>query len=247
MVNTNSSTLTLGCTASISGASATTYVIGNLQKTFCSIGTFSFPTGTANGYSPVGTTVTLLPTNPSSLSVKAFQSSRLGMTSLNSVKRYWALGLTGNLRTNLTFNYLDPIDVAGTESSYKMYRWNGITSTAVTPFTLNTAANTMSVTGISTFSDWAIGNLGPSASLANISGRVLTSGGNGVNNAIVTLTDTAGNVRATRSSSFGIYSFEGIAAGETYVVSVTSKRFSFSPRTVTLGDDIVDFDFVSDK
>ena len=244
-VDTGSNTLVLGCAATVSGASATGYVIGNLQKDFCATGPFSYPTGTTNGYSPVNVNVTTLTTNPSSLLIKANQGNKTGMQASNSLQRYWTLGLTGSLTTNLTFNYLDPTDIAGTESSYKLYRFTGATPTAVVPFTLDTTANTMSANGISTFSDWTIGNLAVLAANASISGRVLDANGGGVRNAVVVLTDSNGGTRTTRSSSFGYYSFEDVPSGQTYIVSVASKRYQFAPRTITLNDDIADFDFVA--
>lgn len=245
-INTSANTLGLGCNATVSGASSLIFVIGTVRKDYCATGGFRFPTGTANGYSPVDTNVTTLTTNPSSLSVNAVQSSRLGMTALNSVKRYWTLAQIGSLTTDLTFNYLDPTDVAGTESSYKLYRWNGATPTAVSPFTLNTAANTMSANGISAFSDWAIGNLGPSAANVSVAGRVLTADGRGVRNAIVSLTDSNGNTLTARTTSFGYYHFDDVLSGGTYVISVTSKRYQFAPRSITVADNVTDFDLIAD-
>lgn len=114
----------------------------------------------------------------------------------------------------------------------------------VTSLDLRPADNKLLV-GTHGYGMWT--NLSPSAASASISGRVLTSDGSGVRNAVVVLTDANGLSRNSKSSTFGYYNFEDVATGQSYVLSVNSKRFSFSPRSVTLGDDIVDFDFVSDK
>jgi uncharacterized repeat protein (TIGR01451 family) len=79
-----------------------------------------------------------------------------------------------------------------------------------------------------------------------VSGRVTTPDGYGLRNAIVTITDSTGMARTARTSSFGYYSFEGIEVGGTYVISVGSKRYSFTPRTLTVNDAVSDFDFTAD-
>lgn len=244
-ISTGANTLGIGCLGTVSGASSSAYVIGNVKKDFCSTDSFTFPTGSANGYAPVTSTVTALPTNPSSLSVRTVQGSRAGMNSANSLQRYWTLALTGNLTTDLVFSYLDPTDISGTESGYKLYRWSGSTSTAVNPFTLNTTANTMTASGITSFSDWAIGNLAPTAAGVSVSGRILTSGRNGIRNAVVTLTDQAGITRSAITSAFGYYRFDDIAAGQTVVISVASKRYQFEPRAVDVSDNVIDLDLIA--
>lgn len=87
----------------------------------------------------------------------------------------------------------------------------------------------------------------PTAAGVSISGRVLTADGSGLRNAVVDLTDRNGTVQATRTSSFGYYRFENVTAGETYIVSVSSKRFTFAPRVVTVSDDIADLDFTAEQ
>lgn len=242
-VNTGSSTLTLGCEATVSGVSPSVYVRGSVAKQYCRTGGFDFPVGTASGYSPVNTNVTTLTTNPSTLSVTAVGNNRTGMDAAQSANRYWALALTGALTTNLVFNYLDS-DVAGTESGYKLYRWNALTSTAVTPFTLNTAANTVSVTGITSFSDWTIGNLAPTAAEGGVSGRVLTSEGAGLRNATVIITDPSGAQRTALTGAFGYFSIEGLATGVSYTVTVRSKTYQFAPRLIFLDDDIANLELI---
>lgn len=82
----------------------------------------------------------------------------------------------------------------------------------------------------------------PTAANVSISGRILNPSGQGLRNAIVTLLDQSGLSRQTRSSSFGYYHFDGVEAGNTYIITVASKRYVFQPRTVSVNDEIVDFD-----
>lgn len=244
-INTGANTLGLACQATVSGASASNFVLGNVRKDYCATGGFTYPTGTANGYSPVNANITL-GSFPSSLTVKANQGNRTGMAASNSLQRFWTLTESGDLTTNLVFNYLDPTDIAGTESSYLLYRFTGAVSTAVAPFTLNAAANTVSANGITAFSDWTLGNLTPSAAGVSVSGQVRSADGRGLRNATVVITDEGGNLRSVLTSSFGYYRFEGLAAGQSYVCSVRSKRYQFAAQTITLNEDVAGLDFTAE-
>lgn len=84
---------------------------------------------------------------------------------------------------------------------------------------------------------------GPTSAGVTVSGRVTTASGAGLRNAIVSITDLLGNQRSAVTGSFGYYKFEEVPAGETYVVAVTSKRFDFTPRIVTIGESVTDLDF----
>ncbi len=90
-----------------------------------------------------------------------------------------------------------------------------------------------------------INNLIPSAAGVSLGGRILTADGNGVRNAIVSVTLPNGEVRTTRSSSFGYYRFDDLESGQTIVISVNSKRFSFTPQVVTLSDSISELNFTA--
>ena len=50
------------------------------------------------------------------------------------------------------------------------------------------------------------------------------------------------------TGSFGYYTFDGLRAGETYVITVNSKRYTFSmpSRVISLVDNVVDADFIAD-
>jgi len=88
----------------------------------------------------------------------------------------------------------------------------------------------------------------PSAATVSVSGRVFAGKG-GVNNVIVTLTDSIGNSRAIRTNSFGFYRFEEVAVGETYVISIASKRFMFNPssQVLSVNDELTNVDFIAQE
>lgn len=86
--------------------------------------------------------------------------------------------------------------------------------------------------------------IAPTAANVSISGRVLTSDGRGLSNAIVLLTDANGDSRSTRTGSFGFYRFDDIEAGQTVVISVSSKHFQFQPQVVSINESLSDVDFV---
>ncbi|HMT06872.1 MAG TPA: PKD domain-containing protein [Pyrinomonadaceae bacterium] len=92
--------------------------------------------------------------------------------------------------------------------------------------------------------------LAPTTAAASISGRVVTNDGSGVRNAAVSITgNSLSQPRIAKTSSFGYFSVEGLTAGETYVVTVNSKRYTFSTpsRVVTLTDNIGEVDFVAEQ
>ena len=95
---------------------------------------------------------------------------------------------------------------------------------------------------------WSPPPLAPTAASVSISGRIRTAEGHGITNVRVTLTNAAtGESFSALSSSFGYYRFEGIAVGETYLLSVGSKRYTFDPpiRQLNLLDELTDEDFTA--
>lgn len=82
----------------------------------------------------------------------------------------------------------------------------------------------------------------------SLGGRVLTSGGNGIGKALVTI--SGGNLPApvtTQTGNFGYFNFQGLNSGATYTVTVSTKQYTFaqSTRTVTLQNNVSDFDFTA--
>jgi hypothetical protein len=87
----------------------------------------------------------------------------------------------------------------------------------------------------------------PTAANVSISGRVLTADGRGIRSTAVVLTDSQGASRTVTTSTFGYYRFDEVPAGETYIMSVSSKRYQFEPRIVAVQDEIANFDFIAQE
>ena len=85
---------------------------------------------------------------------------------------------------------------------------------------------------------WNSTALAPTAAQVSISGRVLTSDHRGLANARVIITDAKGQSWSVMSSAFGNFQFEGATAGETIIISVTSKHYTFAPQVISLTDNI---------
>lgn len=83
----------------------------------------------------------------------------------------------------------------------------------------------------------------PTAAAVAVSGRVFAPNGGGLTGAMVTMTDTHGASRTVATGSLGYFSFDEVASGESYVISVTSKRYQFDPQFVEVNANITDLSF----
>jgi trimeric autotransporter adhesin len=258
-------TVTIGCNAIVSGAGGSAYMIGNVAKDYCGTGAFTYPVGTtpdaARGegedispegnpseYTPFDVNITA-GTFPSTLTVSVTDQFLPGVVQGNAISRYWSVTESGDLTADMTLHYLDaPFDVNGNESLYKMFKRSGGVTTEVVPNSNNPAANTVSVTGVSAFSDWGAAAAVPTAAGVSLSGRVTTAGGNGIRNAIVTISgNSLPEAIRMQTGAFGYYQFENLQAGQTYIIQVGAKRFRFSTpsRVITVQDSLTDIDFVA--
>lgn len=82
------------------------------------------------------------------------------------------------------------------------------------------------------------------AGSASISGQVLTPAGGGLRNAVVSVTDSLGVRRTATTSSFGFYSVENLPTGQPYTIKVSSRRYRFINRVVTLSSSLSNINFV---
>ena len=90
-------------------------------------------------------------------------------------------------------------------------------------------------------------SIGPSAAGVTVSGRVTTPTGQGLRNATVVLTDSEGRRRTATTSSFGLYTFEDVEAGQSYVVGVSARRYRFASRVVNVSDTLTNLDFIGQE
>ncbi len=99
-----------------------------------------------------------------------------------------------------------------------------------------------------TFTGGNLNILGPSAAGISIGGRVLNNGGNAISGASVSITNASGEQQTARTNQLGYYLFSEITAGQTYVLSVSSKQYTFaSTRLIMATEDIADADFYAEQ
>ena len=86
----------------------------------------------------------------------------------------------------------------------------------------------------------------PTAAKVPISGKVMRPNGKGINRAHVTLTDMLGNTRMANTDRSGNYRFEDVEVGAVYLLLAEAKSYQFSPKVVTLFDEVSDLDFTAE-
>lgn len=84
----------------------------------------------------------------------------------------------------------------------------------------------------------------PPSTPVTLGGRVTTPSGQPLRNAKVILTTSSGSQTFATTSSFGLYSFTSVPGGADYTISVSSKRYRFTPRVLTPTANATDIDFV---
>ncbi len=94
---------------------------------------------------------------------------------------------------------------------------------------------------------WAIDDVqlyhvGPVAANVGVSGRVVDSKGQGISRAFVSLTGSNGIPRTVKTNTFGYYRFDTVEVGDTYILNAERKGYLFSPRVVSVQDEISDAD-----
>ena len=221
--------LIIGTTGSISRTSG--QILGSVQKIISGAGSFTFPVGTANGYSPVDVNVSALGVNPSGLTVKAVEGPQPNQDPSKSLQRYWTLTEAGDLTANLTFNYLQG-DVMGNEPGYQLFKVvSGVTQRFPhnpPNVVIDTVVNTAFIMGVSSFSDWTLGEQSsPTAAEATVSGRIVDESGNPVEGAGVRMSGTQN--RLTVTDALGNYHFDNVETNGFYTVTPSRANFTFSP------------------
>ncbi|MEJ7623390.1 MAG: carboxypeptidase-like regulatory domain-containing protein [Pyrinomonadaceae bacterium] len=87
-------------------------------------------------------------------------------------------------------------------------------------------------------------NIAAAAANGDISGTVYTTNGtSGLRNATIVLSSSTGVRRTVLTSTFGSYSFSNVAGGQTYTISVVSRRFRFAARQITVDGNLSGVDF----
>jgi hypothetical protein len=152
---------------------------------------------------------------------------------------------SGTVPTGLTLNADGTW--SGTPSSSGLFNFD-VTVTDSNPFT--NASDMKFLSLIKRFSAFApntatesfqITIQAPTAANAKVIGRLVTSNGRALSNALVVLTNTnSGETYRVRSSPFGRFSFEDLTGGNFYILEVQSKRYIFNQQSFTLNEDLTD-------
>lgn len=112
------------------------------------------------------------------------------------------------------------------------------------------ATRTICSNGLTSLSPFAIvSGFAPTAAEVSVSGRVLTADGRGISNVVLSITNArTGETRSVRTGTFGFYAFEDLDSGETYVLSATARKFTFTPstRVLNLTESVFNEDFIAD-
>jgi hypothetical protein len=109
--------------------------------------------------------------------------------------------------------------------------------------TLNTEANVfgraIALNGAVTLdtNDVTRCNLAPTSAGVNLGGRVITADGRGIAFAMITMMDASGKVRTTYTGTFGNYNFDNVATGQTVILTVSQRRYSFLAPTLVISVD----------
>lgn len=225
-------------------------VIGKVQKLLFGMGDpFTFPVGTEDGYSPV--TISNYNAGKGATFAVTARQGEYPFTAnnlpANRAARWWNLTNGGLVRTDLTFQYLSGDITTGIESGYRAYRLpTGGGDASLVAGTINTTTKTVSVPNVSQFSDWTLAqSFVPTAADISIGGRVYSTGGVGISNAQVVLTDQNGQTRIVQTNGFGYFRFDDLPAGAAYVVGVTAKRYQFAPQIISPFENVTDLTFTA--
>ncbi|HEY0544516.1 MAG TPA: VCBS repeat-containing protein [Pyrinomonadaceae bacterium] len=253
-VVTVTGTLTVPCGGNFAGAGPSNYIIGNVMKNYCGAETFSFPVGTANGFSPLDTDITAAAAGTNSLLVRVDTGTAPSAPPLNSsttLQRYWTLTEGGSIQANLLFHYLDPTDIMGNENAYELIRIENNTAVHI-PFpnaVVNTTNNTAAINNVNNFSKWTLAEpLAPTNTTATIGGHVLTNSGQPVAGVNLSLLDASTSLTVTTvTDANGLYHFDSRLTGRDYVISPTRFGYQFSPQNLafSLTGDRGNDDFIA--
>ncbi len=101
---------------------------------------------------------------------------------------------------------------------------------------------------VSSLSPFALATpLAPTAAPVSIAGRVATAIGRGIRNVRVTITYPNGERRLAVTTTFGYYTFADVPAGQSYVIEVEARRYTFtrSSLLVSANENLTGVDFVA--
>lgn len=246
-------TITTGPNSVIAGSRSISrtngFINGRLRRSFVAAGAQRFDVGTIDGYSPATINAPAGTFGAATtLTVAANAGTLPGAAPLQSLTRNWSIDASpgGISNADVRLDYLQgDVPAGANESNFVFLRRSGGTTSVQGISSINVAENFATLNGVSTFSDWTLGVFVPTAAGVVVGGRVLTNSGRGVAFARLTLTDANGITRIALTNPLGFYRFEDVTAGESFVLSVSSKTHEFTVPSVALvaNDSLTEVNF----
>ncbi|MEJ7623402.1 MAG: choice-of-anchor V domain-containing protein [Pyrinomonadaceae bacterium] len=83
----------------------------------------------------------------------------------------------------------------------------------------------------------------PANSTFSVGGQVTTPAGSGLRNAVVQIIGPSGASAKIITNSFGFYQFPNVPAGPNYTLRVSSKRYRFAARQISVDGNLSDVNF----
>jgi CSLREA domain-containing protein len=157
LTNPNTRTLTVDYGGELNGGSDA-YVIGSVLQNFggvSSITGLAFPVGTANGYSPVNVSNA---SGTGTLKISATGNKLASIPGPHALSRFWTIASSGVTQADLEFQY-NGADVVGDEDNYRVFKNDGSFSQPANQ-SIDTGTHTATVTGVTSFSDWTLAEIG---------------------------------------------------------------------------------------
>ena len=95
---------------------------------------------------------------------------------------------------------------------------------------------------------WTFTPQSPTAADAYVGGRVIAADGTGISYARLVMIGPSGEARSALSSPLGYYRFDNVLVGQSYVISISSRRHTFSTPSIVVMvlEDLADANFYAD-
>lgn len=199
------------------------YIIGNFGYYINYAGPFLFGVGTSIGYTPV--TLSNVVGIFDTFKVSVHEGKHPNRTNENMLGMYWTLTNNSIEAANITFNYLDS-DVNGNEENYRLLRFNGV-GFDIVPATINTIDNTVTVSGVTQFSDFTLGEMEDPQTLTLIKPYV---------NQVTYALETTEITWSSQNIIGGITLRLSTDGGATYPFTLIENTINDGSETVTLPD-----------
>jgi hypothetical protein len=217
--------------AALTGGSNSSFIASPLTRCINNTGTYLFPVGKGSVYSPAELANI---TGSANFTVEAHAGPYGAASGLsaNRLQRWWSTANGGITKTDITFNYVDA-DVVGTEEYYRVFSISGGSAVRV-PTAFQPTANRATISGITAFSDFTMGEAASSIQMMN--GRLIARG-RGADNVEITMTDSSSNIYRTKTNQMGFFRFDNMPTIRTYTFAFKSKRYQLPARPVMFDGD----------